>query len=138
MSRRQRCARDKVAHSRIARAKALRRRARLGAKRSAATAIAAAATVAGLAASPATATPESGRASAAGHAAAPLVCSNPHDLASNPNDMTDVGGTLFFVADDGVHGEELWKTDGTTAGTVLVKDINPAGAAAGTSTARPT
>ena len=25
----------------------------------------------------------------------------------------------------GVHGEELWKSDGSTAGTVLVKDINP-------------
>src|SRR5207248_1354608 len=32
---------------------------------------------------------------------------------------------LFFAANDGVHGTELWTSDGTAAGTVLVKDINP-------------
>ncbi|HEX5747571.1 MAG TPA: ELWxxDGT repeat protein [Archangium sp.] len=37
----------------------------------------------------------------------------------------DVEGRLFFGANDGVHGQELWKSDGTEAGTVLVKDINP-------------
>ncbi|RKG85970.1 ELWxxDGT repeat protein [Corallococcus terminator] len=36
-----------------------------------------------------------------------------------------IGRTLFFAADDGVHGLELWKTDGTPGGTVLVKDIAP-------------
>ncbi len=43
--------------------------------------------------------------------------------SSNPANLVDVNGTLFFTADDGQHGEELWKSDGTEQGTVLVKDI---------------
>ena len=41
--------------------------------------------------------------------------------------LTDVNGTLFFRADDGIHGFELWKSDGTIAGTAMVDDINPGG-----------
>jgi ELWxxDGT repeat protein len=31
---------------------------------------------------------------------------------------------LYFVGDDGVHGTELFVTDGTSAGTTIIKDIN--------------
>ncbi|MWB93683.1 T9SS type A sorting domain-containing protein [Flavobacterium sp. GA093] len=38
-----------------------------------------------------------------------------------------VNNTLYFAADEGVTGNELWKSDGTDSGTMLVKDINPDG-----------
>jgi ELWxxDGT repeat protein len=41
------------------------------------------------------------------------------------DDMTLVGKTLYLTANDGKHGIELWKSDGTSKGTTLVKDINP-------------
>ena len=31
---------------------------------------------------------------------------------------------LFFTAADKDHGTELWRTDGTPLGTIMVKDIN--------------
>ncbi len=34
-----------------------------------------------------------------------------------------MNGTLFFRANDGSTGFELWKSNGTAAGTVLVKDV---------------
>lgn len=35
------------------------------------------------------------------------------------------GGKLFFVANDGIHGYEIWTSDGTVAGTRMVTDVVP-------------
>jgi trimeric autotransporter adhesin len=50
--------------------------------------------------------------------------------SSDPGYLTNVNGTLYFSATDTVFqrwstGEELYKSNGTSAGTVLVKDIVP-------------
>lgn len=50
---------------------------------------------------------------------------NPDGAALEDLFPVNVNGTIYFEADDGVHGLELWKTDGTTGGTVMVMDINP-------------
>ncbi|MEI6605501.1 MAG: ELWxxDGT repeat protein [Verrucomicrobiota bacterium] len=44
---------------------------------------------------------------------------------STPSYIRAVGSTVFFTADDGIHGNELWKSDGTADGTALVQDILP-------------
>ncbi len=39
--------------------------------------------------------------------------------------LTMIGARVFFTVDDGIHGNEVWVSDGTAAGTMLVSDIDP-------------
>lgn len=41
------------------------------------------------------------------------------------NFISLVGEFVYYTFDDGIHGEELWATDGTVAGTQMVIDFNP-------------
>jgi ELWxxDGT repeat protein len=50
---------------------------------------------------------------------------NPGNQGSDPAELTDVDGTLYFAATDGTHGTELWTSDGTAVGTNMVLDIMP-------------
>lgn len=47
------------------------------------------------------------------------------------NTMISFNNNLYFVADDGINGRELWVSDGTSVGTVLLLDLD--GTAASTS-----
>lgn len=65
-------------------------------------------------------------ATAAGRDAELVKRISPRTLASSPSTCVTVGEVCFFSASAGATiGEELWKTDGTAAGTRFVKDINP-------------
>ena len=44
--------------------------------------------------------------------------------SSNPSSFFLLNNIVLFTANDGTHGTELWKTDGTPGGTTLLKDIN--------------
>ena len=45
--------------------------------------------------------------------------------SSGANNFYIYNGKLIFSANDAAHGNELWISDGTDSGTVLLKDINP-------------
>jgi ELWxxDGT repeat protein len=49
---------------------------------------------------------------------------NSCDPANGPSQLAAINGKLYFVVDDGSHGLELWTSDGTTVGTVLVQDLH--------------
>jgi ELWxxDGT repeat protein len=60
----------------------------------------------------------------------PGMTYNPDDQtltpnSSSPTDLIEFNGSLYFAATDAVSGRELWKTDGTTTGTMLVADLYP-------------
>lgn len=46
---------------------------------------------------------------------------------SFPNNLTNFNGTLFFSALVEASGYELWRSDGSDAGTVMVQEIRPGG-----------
>ncbi len=69
-----------------------------------------------------------------------LAESNPHSFTDfcfsppyvAPNNVYNptlpyavVDNVAYFTADDGIHGNELWRSDGSESGTYLVKDIEP-------------
>jgi ELWxxDGT repeat protein len=43
----------------------------------------------------------------------------------SPDELTTAGDLVYFVIWDDANGQELWKSDGTEAGTVMVKDSAP-------------
>lgn len=50
----------------------------------------------------------------------------PSSISSKPRVVATLqDGRVLLFADDGVHGNELWISDGTNSGTQIVIDINP-------------
>ncbi|MEZ6120232.1 MAG: hypothetical protein R3C28_27175 [Pirellulaceae bacterium] len=43
----------------------------------------------------------------------------------NIQTLTKIGDHIYFVGNDGIHGNEVWRTDGTVDGTAMVRDIAP-------------
>jgi ELWxxDGT repeat protein len=48
---------------------------------------------------------------------------NEHGISSNPYYLTAFGNRICFVAEDGIHGNELWEQDGVNPPRII-KDIN--------------
>jgi len=44
-------------------------------------------------------------------------------INSGLKQMYSANGYAFFIANDGVHGAEMWRTDGTATGTIMLADI---------------
>ena len=43
------------------------------------------------------------------------------------NNLTDVNGIVYFSANDGIYGNELWGSNGKALGTVMLKNLTPGG-----------
>jgi ELWxxDGT repeat protein len=54
---------------------------------------------------------------------------NPGVAGSSITDLTASNGILYFSAQSPLRGRQLWRSDGTDAGTYIVKVINPTGSA---------
>ena len=50
---------------------------------------------------------------------------NPGGASSRPRNITDLGGTVIFSAEDAANGRELWRSGGTSATTSLIMNLNP-------------
>lgn len=49
----------------------------------------------------------------------------PNSVGGRIRNLTAVGDRLYFTVNDGVYGEEIWRTDGTEAGTEIAFDLVP-------------
>lgn len=49
----------------------------------------------------------------------------PGPEGSNPRGFVRFGSLVYFTANNGTHGSELWRTDGTAQGTIMVVDLEP-------------
>ncbi len=50
---------------------------------------------------------------------------NPGEQNSDPGWFIEINDIVYFPANDGINGIELWRTDATEAGTYMVKNIGP-------------
>jgi ELWxxDGT repeat protein len=50
---------------------------------------------------------------------------NPNPGSSSPTGAVHGNGITYFVADDNLHGPEVWRTDGTPEGTFMLRDFVP-------------
>ncbi len=55
---------------------------------------------------------------------------HPGTAGSEPRELVPTERGLFFTAEDGAHGRELWSSRGAGGGTFLVKDVRPGAAGA--------
>ena len=52
-----------------------------------------------------------------------IAAHNNNSGGASPGGMTEAGGVVLFSATDPTNGSEIWQSDGTPGGTLLLKDI---------------
>lgn len=50
---------------------------------------------------------------------------DPYYVEAQYTEIFEHAEIVYFTGNDGIHGHELWRTDGTDAGTFLIKDFYP-------------